>query len=250
VQSALDNAVAALKKNPQQIDQIAAQYHLNVVNVEKAGAGDPVPEIGVNRDFEEAVSTLKKGEVSQAVAAPGGRMIVAVITDVFPTHPATFEEAENQIRPQLLQDKTNRLVAQKGDELAAKVKALNGDLKKAAQSMGLTVVSAPEFTRNGAIEGLGSPDSIPEIFTKPAGTPFGPTMVGSYRVVGKVTARIDPNMAELMAQTDAIREDIKRTKARERNALFEDGLRQELMKDGKIKIHKDVLNRLTANYRG
>jgi hypothetical protein len=75
-------------------------------------------------------------------------------------------------------------------------------------------------------------------------------MVGSYRVVGKVTARIDPNMAELMAQTDAIREDIKRTKARERNALFEDGLRQELMKDGKIKIHKDVLNRLTANYRG
>ena len=40
----------------------------------------PVPEIGVNRDFEEAVSTLKKGEVSQPVAAPGvksQRVIVA-----------------------------------------------------------------------------------------------------------------------------------------------------------------------------
>src|SRR5256885_10665458 len=52
--------------------------------VEKAGAGDPVPEIGVNRDFEEAVGSLKKGEVSQPVAAPGERMIIAVITDVFP----------------------------------------------------------------------------------------------------------------------------------------------------------------------
>src|SRR5205823_9711894 len=90
VQSALDGAVAALKKNPQQVDQIAGQLNLKVVNVEKAGAGDPVPELGVNRDFEEAVATLKKGEVAQPVAAPGDRMIIAVITDVFPAHPATF----------------------------------------------------------------------------------------------------------------------------------------------------------------
>ena len=57
-------------------------------------------------------------------------------------------------------------------------------------------------------------------------------------------------MAELPAQTDAIRDDIKHTKARERNALFEDGLREQLMKEGKIKIHTDVLKRLSANYRG
>ena len=177
-------------------------------------------------------------------------MVVAVITDVFPAHPASLEEAEAQIRPALMQEKTNRLATQKGDELAAKVKAMNGDLKKAAQSMGLSVVDAPEFSRNGAIEGLGSPDSIPEIFTKPAGTLFGPTMVGAYRVVGKVTARIEPNLAELPAQTDAIRDDIKRAKARERNALFEDGLRRELTKEGKIKIHTEVMKRLTANYRG
>ncbi|HTM49917.1 MAG TPA: peptidylprolyl isomerase [Bryobacteraceae bacterium] len=250
IQTALDSAAAALKKNPDQVDQIAAQYHLSVTNVEKAGAGDPVPEVGVNRDFEEAVSSLKKGEVSQAVAAPGNRMVIAVITNVFPAHPATFEEAESQIRPALLQDKANRLVMEKGDELAAKVRAANGDLKKVAQSMGLQYVAAPEFTRNGAIEGLGSPDAIPEIFTKPAGTIFGPTMVGGFRVVGKVTARIEPNLAELPAQTDAIRDDIKHTKARERNALFEDGLRQQMMKDGKIKIHTEVMKRLTANYRG
>jgi hypothetical protein len=74
--------------------------------------------------------------------------------------------------------------------------------------------------------------------------------VGAYRIVGKVTGRIDPNMAELPAQTDSIRDEIKKTKARERNALFEDGLRQQLTKDGKIKIHTDVLKRVEANYRG
>ncbi len=246
VQTTLDTAASTLRKAPQQFDQIAAQYHFTVVKVEKAGAGDPVPEIGVNRDFEDAVYSLKKGEVSQPVSAPGGRTIVALVTDVYPTHPASFEEVENQIRPALAQDKARRLVTKKADDLLAKVKELNGDLKKAAQSMGLEAVSAPEFTRNGAIEGLGSPDAIPEIFTRPAGTIFGPAIVGVDPVVGKITARIDPNMAELPLQAVAIREDIKHTKARERNALFEDGVREQLIKEGKIKIHPEALKRVSG----
>jgi hypothetical protein len=114
----------------------------------------------------------------------------------------------------------------------------------------LEAVTSPEFTRAGAIEGLGSPDGIPECFTKPAGTIFGPDLIGVYRVVGKVISRIDPNMAELNAQSDAIRDDIKHTKARERNALFEDGLRERLMKDGKIKVHPDVMKRVASSYNG
>src|SRR5205814_10218126 len=166
----------------------------------------------VNRDFEDAVYGLKKGEVSPPVSAPGGRTIIAQVTGVFPSHPATFAEVENQIRPALAQDKARKLVMQKANDLLAKVKELNGDLKKAAQSMKLEVVSAPAFTRNGAIEGLGSPDAIPEIFTKPAGTIFGPSMVGTDPVIGKITARIEPNMTELASQTPAIRDDIKHTK--------------------------------------
>jgi len=246
VQTTLDNAVAAFKKNPDQFDQIAAQYHLKVVPFDSAGAGDPVPDIGVNRDFEDAVYSLKKGEVSAPVSAPGNRTIIALVTAVYPAHPATFQEVESQIRPALVAEKARRLVAQKAANLVAKVKELNGDLKKAAKSMGLEVVSAPAFTRNGAIEGLGSPDAIPEIFTKPAGTIFGPDMVGTDPVVGKITARIEPNITELPLQTAAIRDDIKHTKARERDALFEDGVREQLLKEGKIKIHSDVLKRVSG----
>src|SRR5262249_23342850 len=173
-QSTLDDTESALKKNSAQLDQIAAQYHLSVVTVDKAGVNTALPEIGVNREFQESVAGLKKGEVSQPIAAPGGKMIMAVIADVFPAHPSTFEEAQNNVRPAMPFDKATRLAAQKADELAAKVKEMNGDLKKAAQSMGLTVVTAPPFSRNGAIEGLGSPDAIPECFSKPVGTVFGP----------------------------------------------------------------------------
>ena len=246
-QTTMDAAVAALKKNPQQADQIAAQYHLSVVNVEKAGAGEPVPELGINQDFENAVSTLKKGEVSQPVAAPGDRMIVAVITNVFPAHQASFEEAQDQIRPQLTTEKTDRLLNQRAADLMAKAKALNGDLKKAAQSMDLTVVSSTLFTRRDSVQDLGSPDLVPEAFTQEPGTIFGPKTVGTARVVGKVTAHQPADMAVLATQIDSIREDLKRAKARERNTLFEDGIRQQLIKEGKIKIHEDVLKRVSSN---
>ena len=250
IQTTMDSVVAALKKNPQQVDQIAAQYHLSAVNVDKAGAGDPVPELGVNRDFEDSVMSLKKGEVSQPVAAPGDRMIVAVITDVFPAHQASFEESEQQIRPLVTNEKTERVQAQRAAELVAKVKAMNGDFKKAAQSMGLEVVTPPEFARRGAVEGIGSPDMIPEVLSKPVGTVFGPTRIGTALVVGKVVARTPANMFELPAQVESIRDDLKRSRARERNTLFEDGIRQQLMKEGTIKIHQDVLKRLISGENG
>lgn len=246
-ETTMNTVVAALKKAPLQADQIAAQYHLSVVNVERAGAGEPVPELGVNTDFENAVSTLKKGEVSQPVAAPGDRMIVAIITDVFPAHPASFEEAQDQVRPQLIAEKTDRIVTQQSADLIAKAKALNGDLKKAAQSMGLTVVSSTPFTRRDSVQDLGSPDFVPEAFTQAPGTIFGPKNISGAKVIGKVTAHEPADMSTLAVQTQTIREDLKRTKARERNTLFEDGIRQQLMKEGKIKIHEDVLKRVSSS---
>jgi hypothetical protein len=57
-------------------------------------------------------------------------------------------------------------------------------------------------------------------------------------------------MAELATLGPSIRDELKSRKARERNMLFEDGLREALIKEGKIKIHQQVVDRLIANYRG
>ena len=56
-------------------------------------------------------------------------------------------------------------------------------------------------------------------------------------------------MAKLAEQRSVIRDDIKTQNARERNTLFESGVSDALIKQGKMKIHQDVINRLIANYR-
>src|SRR5262249_16818060 len=109
VQNTLDEAQAAIKKNPQDLDQIAAKDHLTVIPKENVGPGDPMPEIGVNREFEDSLAGLKKGDVSQPVSVPGGRMLMALVTDIIPAHAATFEEAEKQVRSAYLFDQGAKL---------------------------------------------------------------------------------------------------------------------------------------------
>ncbi len=127
---------------------------------------------------------------------------------------------------------------------------MGGDLAKAAKAMGLEVKTSNEVDRAGNIDGLGSASSVLEGFSKPDGTVFGPlgTSDGAP-VVCKVIAHILPDLSELPAQRATIRDDIKSQRARERNSLFEAGVKDALVKQGKIKIHPDVLNRLIAGYR-
>ena len=46
----------------------------------------------------------------------------------------------------------------------------------------------------------------------------------------------------------ALREEIKKQKSTDRNALFGEGIRQLLIKQGKIKVHEAVIKRLIASY--
>ena len=60
LQNALDNAQAALQKNPQHPEKVAADFGMQLVRAEKVAPGDPMPEIGVNKDFEDSVAAACK----------------------------------------------------------------------------------------------------------------------------------------------------------------------------------------------
>jgi peptidyl-prolyl cis-trans isomerase D len=249
IQTTLDQVQTELKKNPAQAEQIAQKYGLMVTPVEKAGPGDPIPHLGINQDFNDILSRARKGDVTPIVQAPANKSVLAVVREVFPAHPADMAEVAGQIRSQLANNKATQLLDLRAKELFEKAKAQNGDLKAAAKAMGLDLVTAAPFTRNGAIDGLGAASGVPEAFTKPQGTLFGPSTISEGRVVGKVTGRIASNLAELAAQGDGIRQELKQNRARERNSLFEDGIRRQLEKDGKLKVNQDVMKRLVAGYQ-
>jgi peptidyl-prolyl cis-trans isomerase D len=228
---------------------VAADYGMQVVRADGYAAGSPVPELGSNADFDQSVATLKKGEVSQPVSA-GTKVALAIVNDVIPGHPSSFEEVQNQIRDLMIRNRSNVAVQKHANELIEKAKAMGGDLAKAAKSMGLDIKTSPDFERGGNIEGIGAASYVSDGFAKPDGSIFGP--VGTPdggTIVAKVLSHSGADLSQLAAKRTEIRDEIKSQRARERNTLFESGLKDMLIKQGKIKIHQDVITRLMASYR-
>jgi hypothetical protein len=130
----------------------------------------------------------------------------------------------------------------------AKTQAMGGDLEKAAKEMGVEVKTSTDVDRQGAFEGVGSASTVPDAFTKPDGTLLGPLSVTGGQMVAKVIAKTPANVAELSAQGEGIRNELKQKKVTDRTTLFEEGLKKRLAGEGKLKIHQDVLARLIGTY--
>jgi peptidyl-prolyl cis-trans isomerase D len=245
-----DQVVDALRKDPSHPEKAAAIAGTTVQTAENVQSGEPIPGIGVSKELDTAIFSLKKGEaMAGPVGIANGRAVVAVVTDIIPAHQADFSEAMADARNKAREEKLDKIVADKLAELSKKTTELNGDLEKAAKGLGLEVKTSAEVDRNTAIEGLGTPSTFPDAMTKPVGSVIGPVTTAGGKAMLKVLERIPANGALIAAQTAAIRTELKQAKQRDRATLFQDGLRQRLQAEGKLKIKQDAIDRIIASFR-
>jgi peptidyl-prolyl cis-trans isomerase D len=251
MQTLADKAVAELRKDPLHPEKAAAALgpaasFNQATNVQ---IGDPIPGVGVSKEFNDAIGSLRKGEVTPGpIVLNTGKVVLASVTDFQGPHAASFDEARNELRNKVSQQKLQKILAQKAQELRSKAEADGGDLAKAAKEMGLEVKTTGDLDRNANIEGVASVSSIPDAFTKPVNSVIGPVSAGGGELVAKIVAKTPADMSLLPAQQTSIRDELKQQKARDRIQLFEAGLRRRLEQQGKLKVHQDVLSRIVANY--
>lgn len=244
-----DKALADVRKDPAHPEKAAEAVGGTVIRADNLGAGDPIPGIGVSKEISDAAAPLRKGEVAAGpVVLPGNKVAIVLVTDYQAPRPATLDEVKNDVKSKASQDKLQEIVVKKANELLAKVQADGGDLAKAAKEMGLELKTSADVNRQAAIEGIGTASSLPDAFTKPVGAVVGPVAVPGGRVIAKVVAKTPADLSELPAQTSTIRDELKQAKTRDRNTMFEDGLKKRLQDEGKLKIHQDVIARLLASY--
>lgn len=248
MQQVSDKAEAALQKDPAHPDKVAADLGLQYVATGDVATTDPMPQVGVNKDFQDSIAGLKKGEVSQAVVIPGNKIVMAVCLGETPAHPAAFEDVQSKVHDALVKEKLAKLLDEKATELVDKARA-GGDLSAAAKAMGLEAKTSDAIDHAGAIEGLGSARMFPDAFTKPVGTIIGPNSIGpDTKVVCKIVEKIPADLTGLPAQSASIRDALKNEREQARGALFDEGVKDQLIKEGKIKIHQDAIDRLISSY--
>lgn len=249
MEMAAEQARAELLKNPKSGVQIAANLGLNFYHVNEARPGDPIQEIGIVAEFEQAIFGTPLDGVTNIIVAPGSKLAVGVVTGVTPARSAELSEVEQQVRDQLTIQKSREMMIAKQKEVGDILKASPGDLKKVAAAVGGTVATSSEFTRDGAAEGVGSGSYFAELFSKEPGAVVGPINVMDQIVVARLASKTPADMGQLMAERDTLLNSLKGKLAQERKDLFEDGLVTKLVDKGKIKINQDAIKRMMTSYR-
>lgn len=258
MQKISDQVQQAFQKDPSNPDKVAAQFNMDVVRADAVQPGKPVAGLGANPDFDQAIAGLKVGDVSQPVAIAGNKLAIAELTALVPSRPNTFDEVKDQVKETMTSSRVQAKVQQHAQELLDKAKSMGGDLEKAAKAMGLDVRTSAEFTRNGQVTAekpaageaaLGAAAYVQDGFAKPDGTIMGPVSTPDATVIYKVIAHVEPDLSTLPAQRAELRDQIKRQRANDRATLFDAGVRDALIKEGKIKVHQDVVTRMINNYR-
>jgi peptidyl-prolyl cis-trans isomerase D len=248
MQKISDKVQAAFQKDPDHPDKVAAELGMEVFHADGVVPGQPVPGVGASADFDQAIAGLKKGEISQPVSPGPNKIAIAEVTSVVPAHPATFEEVKSQVHDAMVNFRLSKIVREKSTELSNAARANGGDLAKAAKAMGLEVKTTEPFKRQGSVDGLGSANYFEQAFGDAVGTVLNPIPMGDSTVVAKVVQRVDADMSKLPAQRGQIVESLKGDKARERNTLFEAGLVSELERQGVVKLHPEVVQRIVASF--
>jgi peptidyl-prolyl cis-trans isomerase D len=250
MQANIEQARAALLKTPEAAEQIAAQFGLHYVKVDRAARGDALPQAGQSVELDDAIFALKKkGDVTELVQVTGNKLVVAVLDDVFPERPAELSEVESQVRSTIQNERSQRIFQERSAQLMDAVRNSGGDLRKAAAGLKLEVKTTNEFNRDGNAEGIGPGNNLEEGFRRDVGAVFGPVNIGGTNYVCKVIKKIPANMAGFEQQKFDLLLRLKGRKAQERKDLFEDGLLQYLQRKGVVKINKDAVKRLVDSYK-
>lgn len=247
MQTLTDQARVQLVANPGQAQQIAQKLGLQFATVTGWASGSPLPLVGSSREAQDAITTLGQGDISPVIQPSESSLAVIEVTAITPPRQAELSEVEARVREAVTSAKANQLLMEKLKTTEVAMKS--GGLPAAARAAGVEIKSTDEFTRGGAAEGLGSAEAFPQAFSQPVASTFGPVNLGGRFLFAKIDSRTEPDPSKLAAQRDELVADVKSRKAKMRKELLDDGILEALSREGKLKIHQDVIDRIVAGYR-
>lgn len=230
----------------QGLDKAAQANGLDVITSNLITRTDTLPGVGMAPQFMDAIFSAPVNGSPESSSTPQG-YVVFQVTDMKPAATPTFEEIRARVESEYKTEKAQSMLGQKTQELADKAKAEH-DLKKAAQQMGATFKTSDMVTVSSQVPELGRmADAGAVAFTLKPGEISGPINTGRGGAVIALVDKQEPSADEAAKSSEQIRESLLRQKRGEAFQLFAAGLRQRMEKDGKIKVNKQEMDRITKS---
>jgi peptidyl-prolyl cis-trans isomerase D len=230
-------------------DKVAGQEGLTIITTEFVSQADPLPGVGNSKDLASALFTAKKNDPAATTPTSQGYAIYQV-TDIQPPQTPTFEQIKAQVEEQFKQQRAQALLAQRTQELADRAHS-DHDLKKAAKDLGATVKTSDLVDANAQVPEIGPMNGAASVaFSMKPGEISGPLQGGPNGVVLSVLEIQQPSPEEVKQNWDRAKEALLQQKRSTFEELYVQSLRDRLEKEGKIKINKAEMQRLSNPSEG
>ncbi len=242
------NSVQALAKT-QGMEKAATERNLSVVTTDLIAQGDPIPGIGPAPEFSNTLFTAKKNDAPAIASAPAG-YVVYQVTEVQPPQTPTFDQIKDKVETQFKDQRAQQVLQQKIRELADRAHA-DHDLAKAAKEAGAAVKTSELVDRTQQVPDIGSMSGPASVaFTMKLGEISSPIQGGQNGVVLQIVEMQEPNPEQMKQDWEKAKETLLEQKREEFQDLYVENLRDRLEKEGKIKINKKEMERLTTLSEG
>jgi peptidyl-prolyl cis-trans isomerase D len=228
----------------QGLEKAAQANGLDVITSNMVTRTDTLPGIGAAPQFMDAVFSAPEQGSPESASTPQGYVVFQVV-GVKPATTPTFDEIRARVEADFKGDRAQALLGQKVQELSDKAKAEH-DLKKAAQQLGATIKTSDLVTVSSQVPEFGRmSDTGAVAFTLKPGEISGPINTGRGGAVITLLEKQEPTAEEAAKSSEQIHEQLLREKRSEAFQLFAAGLRQRMEKDGKIRVNKQEMDRIT-----
>ncbi|MGH9785859.1 MAG: peptidylprolyl isomerase, partial [Terriglobia bacterium] len=202
-----EEAASALRRAPNDAEGIAQRLNAQVLSPQPLALDEPLPAIGQAPEVQQEIFSLEKGDIGRPIPIPTG-YVIPILLDVFPSHQGTFEEVKERVRTEYVDEQARERASTRAGELAKALEQQEKkDLKRAAQSLRLTVKSSEPITRATPIPALGNPAQLdPTLFTKAVGDVAGPFPATSGHVAFQIASRQPPKEEDFPVQQGPVEE--------------------------------------------
>jgi len=232
------------------MDKAAAEKGLTVTTTDMMGQAEPLPGIGEAQELANGLFAAKKNDPPAIAQTPEGFAVYQVIDIQAPQTP-TFDEIKAKLEEQFKAQRAQSLLAQRTQELSDRARA-DHDLKKAAKELGATVKTSDLVNSTAQVPDVGAMSGAANVaFTLNVGEISGPLQGStSNGIVLAVVEKQQPSPEELKQNWDKAKETLLDQRRQAIEGIYVQNLRDKLEKEGKIKVNKKEMERLSRLNEG
>lgn len=215
--------------------------------------GDPLPDLGKgsgrasNPQFEDAVGTIKKGEIGEKVQIPGGFAVPQMDDLLEKGVELSFDQAKNQVDDAVRKEKEPNAAKARAEDLLKQAKT-TADLERLMKADGLDVKTDTNFNTynfpGASANGLQTSNQARAslLALKEGQIVSAPIKVGAAYLIFGATKRTEPDLSKLKDERAGIKESLMYERQQSAYDAFIKASRKRYEDQGKIKIYQNEID--------